>query len=68
MVAALGQAGLEMPFDEGAAKGADADVDGDLDDADGVRDADGVAGLEAGDGDVVLAEVLRDGDMEIVET
>lgn len=57
-----------MPFDEGAAKGADADVDGDLDDADGVRDADGVAGPEAGDGDVVLAEVLRDGDMEIVET
>lgn len=66
MVPALGQAGLEKPFDEEPAEGADADVDGDLDDAEDARD--GVADPVAGDGDVVLADVLRDGDMEIVET
>jgi hypothetical protein len=69
VVPASGQAGLEKPFDDEPVEGADADDDGDLaDDADGVRDADGVADPEADDGDVVLADVLRDGDMEIVET
>jgi len=68
VVPALGQAGLDKPFDEEPAEGADVDVDGDLDDADGARDGDGVADPEAGDGDVVLADVLRDGDMEIVGT
>lgn len=69
MVAPSGQAGLEKPFDEEPAEGAEADDDADLDDADdGDRDADGVADPEAGDGDVVLAEVLRDGVMAIVET
>ena len=69
MVLALGQAGLEKPFDDEPAVGADADDEGDVDDdADGVRDAEDVADPEAGDGDVVLADVLRDGVMAIVET
>lgn len=68
MVPALGQAGLEKPFDE-PVEGADAEDDGDLDDdADGVRAADDVADPEAGDGDVVLADVLGDGVTAIVET
>ena len=68
MVPALGQAGLENPFDDDPAEGPDADFDGDLDDdADGVRDADDVADPEADDGGVVLADVLGDGVMAIVE-
>ena len=64
----MGQAGLEKPFDEEPVEGADADDDEDLDDdADGVRDAGDVADPEADDGDVVLADVLGDGVMEIVE-
>ena len=65
MVPALGQAGLETPFDDAPAEGVGA---GEEDLADGVRDAEGVAEPEAGDGDVVLADVLRDGVMAIVET
>jgi hypothetical protein len=66
VVPALGQAGLEKPFDEEPVEGADDDAGLD-DDADG-RDADGVADPEAGDGDVVLADVLGDGVTAIVET
>lgn len=65
MVAALGQAGLEKPLEDGADVGLDADADADGSAAD--RDAEDVTDPEADDGDVVLVDVLRDGDAAIVE-
>lgn len=66
MVPALGQAGLENPFEDAAEDGADADVDAD-DDADGDRDAEVADDPEADDGNGVLADVLRDGVVAIVD-
>lgn len=66
MVATLGQAGLEKPLEDGADVGLDADVDADGSAA-ADRDAEDVTDPEADDGDVVLADVLRDGVAAIVE-
>src|SRR5882762_2414767 len=62
VVAALGQAGLENPFEDGDDVGVDDEVDADDadadDDADGDRDAEVAADPEAGDGDVVIADEI----------